>query len=156
MKKKLLNLLVIILLGLVWGTPVDAETDAIDVQPNVYEEQKIKIEQNVTSKDGQKKPLPEEQRNLTFEAPAASVDDRITDRLFLSPSSNETNTIIAKASQLNLFSEKEKKVQQAAAVPNQTETEGPSSLLLLMMAGLVLVIATMFFFIIPRFKQIRH
>ena len=142
------------MLGLGWGMPVHAETDAIDVQPNVYEEQKIKIEKNIISKDEQKKPLPEEQRNLTFEAPAESIDDRITDHLFLAPS-NETNTILTKASQLNLFSEKEKKVQRATE-PNQTETEESSSLLLLMFAGLVLVIATMFFFIIPKFMQTRH
>lgn len=155
MKKKLLNLSLIVFIGLLFATPAQAETNATDVKPNLYEENEVEINQDTINSGEQKEPLPEEQRNLTFEKPGETRGDEIKDELFLS-SDDETNTITAKAEQLNLFSEEEKEVQREPTVQNQTGTEDNSSLMLFMVAGLVLVIAVMFFIIIPRFTQSRH
>ncbi|WP_158591766.1 type VII secretion protein EssA [Oceanobacillus halophilus] len=148
MKKRLLSNIVLIIILMV-GSPVLADDSTIKVEPNIYKGKDININRNFQETE-QKKPLPEEQKNLTFEKENKTETDRIEEQLFLS-SNIETNTIAAKAQQFNLFSEQDKRAIQLTDEAESVQNN--STIMILMIIAVSLVIGTMFFFIIPRMKQ---
>ncbi|WP_179151941.1 type VII secretion protein EssA [Oceanobacillus senegalensis] len=152
MTKKLLNItlnITLIILFLVLP-PIHAEESNKKVEPNIYEENRIELNRNFQEEVSEKQPLPEEQKNLTFEKKNKSPSDQLEEKLFLS-TKEETNTIATKAEQLQLFSHEEKQVERMTE--NNQSSSDFSGVMIMLFAIVLIVIAAMFFLIIPRLKQ---
>ncbi|AOH53067.1 type VII secretion protein EssA [Peribacillus muralis] len=123
------------------------------VEPNEYQEKDIDIQTEYFHEEGlleQKKTLPEEQKALTFERGKYDVIDSVTDSLFLSPVTENNNTIASKAEQLGLFEEVGKRMT------SEEEAELPLHFDLTILLGIILVLAVvcLFFIIIPKMGKL--
>ncbi|CAN7611291.1 type VII secretion protein EssA [Peribacillus frigoritolerans] len=130
-----------------------AEEEPI-VEPNEYQENDIDIQTEYFHEEGlleQKRKLPEEQKDLTFERGKYDAIDSVKDSLFQSPvMENQNNTIASKSEQLGLFSE--------VRIPmrNEEETE-PSlnfDLTILLSIVLALLVVCLFFILIPKMGKL--
>ncbi|MEF2098127.1 type VII secretion protein EssA [Bacillus sp. CFBP9009] len=124
------------------------------VEPNEYQENDIDIQTEYFHEEGlleQKRKLPEEQKDLTFERGKYDVIDSVEDSLFLSPvTGNQNNTIASKADQLGLFSE------VGVRTKSEEETEPPLNFDLTILLGIVLalLVVCLFFVLIPKMGKL--
>src|SRR5690625_317437 len=151
MKKKFLSF--VILLGVIirLSTVSLADEESETVEPNVYEKREINIQKDFRDNLIERRELPEEQKELTFEKPTETESEQIMDELFQS-NVIETNTITSKAAQMDLFSmsdQESKRDMEEEPVP-----EGSNLLMILMIAGVIIIIA-MLFVIIPKLQHTR-
>ncbi|MFJ7471680.1 type VII secretion protein EssA [Peribacillus frigoritolerans] len=124
------------------------------VEPNEYQEKDIDIQTEYFHEEGlleQKRKLPEEQKDLTFERGKYDAFDSVKDSLFLSPvMENQNNTIASKSEQLGLFSE--------VRIPtrNEEETEPSLNFDLTILLGIVLalLVVCLFFILIPKMGKL--
>ncbi|MFE4813645.1 type VII secretion protein EssA [Peribacillus simplex] len=124
------------------------------VEPNEYEERDIDIQTEYFHEEGlleQKRKLPEEQKDLTFERGKYDAVDSVKDSLFLSPvTENQNNTIASKSEQLGLFSE------VAIRTRSEEETEPSLNFDLTILLGIVLalLVVCLFFILIPKIGKL--
>ncbi|MFJ7512414.1 type VII secretion protein EssA [Peribacillus simplex] len=124
------------------------------VEPNEYQEKDIDIQTEYFHEEGlleQKRELPEEQKDLTFERGKYDVIDSVKDSLFLSPvTENQNNTIASKSEQLGLFSE------ASIRTRSEEETEPSLNFDLTILLGIVLalLIVCLFFILIPKMGKL--
>ncbi|TKH06385.1 type VII secretion protein EssA [Peribacillus simplex] len=124
------------------------------VEPNEYQENDIDIQTEYFHEEGlleQKRKLPEEQKDLTFERGKYDVIDSVEDSLFLSPvTGNQNNTIASKADQLGLFSE------VGVRTRGEEETEPSLNFDLTILLGIVLalLVVCLFFVLIPKMGKL--
>ncbi|MFA1715123.1 type VII secretion protein EssA [Peribacillus frigoritolerans] len=124
------------------------------VEPNEYQENDIDIQTEYFHEEGlleQKRKLPEEQKDLTFERGKYDALDSVEDSLFQSPvMENQNNTIASKSEQLGLFSE--------VRIPtrNEEETEPSLNFDLTILLGIVLalLVVCLFFILIPKMGKL--
>ncbi|WHX62427.1 type VII secretion protein EssA [Peribacillus frigoritolerans] len=124
------------------------------VEPNEYQENDIDIQTEYFHEEGlleQKRKLPEEQKDLTFERGKYDAIDSVKDSLFQSPvMENQNNTIASKSQQLGLFSE--------VRIPTRNEEETEPSLnfdlTILLGAVLALLVVCLFFILIPKMGKL--
>ncbi|MDF1995907.1 type VII secretion protein EssA [Peribacillus frigoritolerans] len=124
------------------------------VEPNEYQENDIDIQTEYFHEEGlleQKRKLPEEQKDLTFERGKYDAIDSVKDSLFQSPvMENQNNTIASKSEQLGLFSE--------VRIPtrNEGETEPSLNFDLTILLGIVLalLVVCLFFILIPKMGKL--
>lgn len=124
------------------------------VEPNEYQENDIDIQTEYFHEEGlleQKRKLPEEQKDLTFERGKYDAIDSVKDSLFQSPvMENQNNTIASKSEQLGLFSE--------VRIPtrNEEETEPSLNFDLTILLGIVLalLVVCLFFILIPKMGKL--
>ncbi|MBU5465953.1 type VII secretion protein EssA [Virgibacillus sp. MSJ-26] len=151
MKKKLLSFFILLGLNICLSPVSLADEESEDVEPNVYEKREINIQKNFRDNLIERRKLPEEQKELTFEKPIETESEQIMDELFQS-NVIETNTITSKAAQMDLFSmsdQESKRDMEEELVP-----EGSNLLMILMIAGVISIIA-MLFVIIPKLQHTR-
>ncbi|MCT4480577.1 type VII secretion protein EssA [Peribacillus sp. NPDC101481] len=124
------------------------------VEPNEYQENDIDIQTEYFHEEGlleQKRKLPEEQKDLTFERGKYDVIDSVEDSLFLSPvTGNQNNTIASKADQLGLFSE----VGVRTRSEEKTEPSLNFDLTVLLGIVLALLVVCLFFVLIPKMGKL--
>lgn len=124
------------------------------VEPNEYQEKDIDIQTEYFHEEGlleQKRKLPEEQKDLTFERGKYDAVDSVKDSLFLSPvTENQNNTIASKSEQLGLFSE------VAIRTRSEEETEASLNFDLTILLGIVLalLVVCLFFILIPKMGKL--
>ncbi|MFE5431157.1 type VII secretion protein EssA [Peribacillus simplex] len=124
------------------------------VEPNEYQEKDIDIQTEYFHEEGlleQKRKLPEEQKDLTFERGKYDSVDSVKDSLFLSPvTENQNNTIASKSEQLGLFSE------VAIRTRSEEETEPSLNFDLTILLGIVLalLVGCLFFILIPKMGKL--
>ncbi|MFE4708341.1 type VII secretion protein EssA [Peribacillus simplex] len=124
------------------------------VEPNEYQEKDIDIQTEYFHEEGlleQKRKLPEEQKDLTFERGKYDAVDSVKDSLFLSPvTENQNNTIASKSEQLGLFSE------VAIRTRSEEETEPSLNFDLTILLGIVLalLVVCLFFILIPKMGKL--
>ncbi|WP_214794529.1 type VII secretion protein EssA [Bacillus sp. ISL-4] len=124
------------------------------VEPNEYQERDIDIQTEYFHEEGlleQKRKLPEEQKDLTFERGKYDAVDSVKDSLFLSPvTENQNNTIASKSEQLGLFSE------VAIRTRSEEETEPSLNFDLTILLGIVLalLVVCLFFILIPKMGKL--
>ncbi|WP_349730264.1 type VII secretion protein EssA [Peribacillus frigoritolerans] len=124
------------------------------VEPNVYQEKEIDIQTEYFHEEGlleQKRKLPEEQKDLTFERGKYDAVDSVKDSLFLSPvMENQNNTIASKSEQLGLFSE------VAIRTRSEEEIEPSLNFDLTILLGIVLalLVVCLFFILIPKMGKL--
>ena len=124
------------------------------VEPNEYQEKDIDIQTEYFHEEGlleQKRKLPEEQKDLTFERGKYDAVDSVKDSLFLSPvTENQNNTIASKSEQLGLFSE------VAIRTRSEEETEPSLNFDLTILLGIVLALSVvcLFFILIPKMGKL--
>ncbi|MED3998160.1 type VII secretion protein EssA [Peribacillus frigoritolerans] len=124
------------------------------VEPNEYQENDIDVQTEYFHEEGlleQKRKLPEEQKDLTFERGKYDAIDSVKDSLFQSPvMENQNNTIASKSEQLGLFSE--------VRIPtrNEEETEPSLNFDLTILLGIVLalLVVCLFFILIPKMGKL--
>ncbi|MGW6298835.1 type VII secretion protein EssA [Peribacillus butanolivorans] len=129
-----------------------AEEEPI-VEPNEYHEKNIDIQTEYFHEEEllkQKQRLPEEQKDLTFERGKYDVLDTTKDSLFLSPVTENNNTIASKAEQLGLFSE----VNIRTRSNEGTESSVNFDLPLLLGIVLALAVICLFFILIPKMGKL--
>lgn len=149
MNKQLLSLLLAVLFVLTCSSVAMADEEKKDVEPNIYKEKEINIINHFRDNIIEKKELPEEQHGLTFEKSEQTKSEQIIDELFQS-STVETNTITAKADQLELFSEADPVLK---GDPEEEVVQNDPNLLLIIMIVLVAVLIAMLFLIIPKIQH---
>ncbi|WP_144553229.1 type VII secretion protein EssA [Peribacillus simplex] len=124
------------------------------VEPNEYQEKDIDIQTEYFHEEGlleQKRKLPEEQKDLTFERGKYDAVDSVKDSLFLSPvTENQNNTIASKSEQLGLFSE------VAIRTRSEEETEPSLNFDLTILLGIILalLVVCLFFILIPKMGKL--
>ncbi|MFF2460085.1 type VII secretion protein EssA [Peribacillus simplex] len=124
------------------------------VEPNEYHEKDIDIQTEYFHEEGlleQKRKLPEEQKDLTFERGKYDAVDSVKDSLFLSPvTENQNNTIASKSEQLGLFSE------AAIRTRSEKETEPSLNFDLTILLGIILalLVVCLFFILIPKMGKL--
>ncbi|MET1176742.1 type VII secretion protein EssA [Peribacillus simplex] len=124
------------------------------VEPNEYQEKEIDIQTEYFHEEGlleQKRKLPEEQKDLTFERGKYDAVDSVKDSLFLSPvMENQNNTIASKSEQLGLFSE------VAIRTRSEEEIEPSLNFDLTILLGIVLalLVVCLFFILIPKMGKL--
>ncbi|MGE7907679.1 type VII secretion protein EssA [Peribacillus sp. NPDC094092] len=124
------------------------------VEPNEYQENDIDIQTEYFHEEGlleQKRKLPEELKDLTFERGKYDAVDSVKDSLFLSPvTENQNNTIASKSEQLGLFSE------VAIRTRSEEETEPSLNFDLTILLGIVLalLVVCLFFILIPKMGKL--
>ncbi|MGN1402253.1 MAG: type VII secretion protein EssA [Bacillus sp. (in: firmicutes)] len=106
MKRKLFFLICLVLLLFSGNMAVTAA-----LEPNQYEKKDIKLNtknlQDNQSVNENKKPLPELQKNLTFDGKTRVRHDGLKDQLFTADE-EQNNTIIAKTTKLGMFTSTER------------------------------------------------
>lgn len=152
MKNKLLSFCLIISLTISFSSISYADEEKEVVEPNVYEKREINLKQNRDNRMERKK-LPEEQMDLTFDKNEATKNEQLLDELFQT-SMIETNTITSKAAQMELFSSMDEEWKREEA-EEETVSEG-SNLLMILMISAVLIIVAMIFIIIPKLQQTQN
>src|SRR5690625_30662 len=152
MKKKHLRILCIICLILAF-TPVVSYANPNEekevLEPNIYEKREINIRSKNRDNLIERKELPEEQMNLTFQNDTLTESEIILDELFQS-AKVETNTITSKAAQMELFSLAEEEVSESKE--DELIIEGPNILMIIMIIGVIVIVA-MLFMIIPKLQH---
>ncbi|MFF2501498.1 type VII secretion protein EssA [Peribacillus sp. NPDC058075] len=134
--------------------PLGGAEDEPMVEPNEYQVNDIDIQTEYFHEEGlleQKRKLPEEQKDLTFERGKYDVIDSVEDSLFLSPvTGNQNNTIASKADQLGLFSE------VGVRTRSEEETEPSLNFDLTILLGIVLalLVVCLFFILIPKMGKL--
>lgn len=149
MNKQLLSLLLAVLFVLTCSSLAMADEEEKDVEPNIYKKKEINIINHFRDNIIEKRELPEEQHGLTFEKSEQTKSEQIVNELFQS-STVETNTITAKADQLELFSEASPVVKED---PEEEANQNDSNLLLIIMIALVAVLVAMLLLIIPKLQH---
>ncbi|MFE3976752.1 MULTISPECIES: type VII secretion protein EssA [unclassified Peribacillus] len=135
-------------------TPHGGAEEEPMVEPNEYQENDIDIQTEYFHEEGlleQKRRLPEEQKDLTFERGKYDVMDSVKDSLFLSPvTKNQNNTIASKSEQLGLFSE------VSIRTRSEEETEPSLNFDLTILLGIVLALSvvSLFFILIPKMGKL--
>lgn len=123
------------------------------VEPNEYQEKDIDIQTEYFHEEGlleQKQRLPEEQKDLSFERGKYDAVDSVTDSLFLSPVTENNNTIASKAEQLGLFKEAGKRMTSE----EEAEPSLHFDLTILLVIILALAVVCLFFIIIPKMGKL--
>ncbi|MCK1994974.1 type VII secretion protein EssA [Peribacillus muralis] len=123
------------------------------VEPNEYQEKDIDIQTEYFHEEDlleQKRRLPEEQKDLTFERGKYDVLDSVKDTLFLSPVAGNDNTIASKAEQLGLFSE------VSIRTRSEEETEPLFNFDLTILLGVIVALSVgcLFFILIPKMGKL--
>ncbi|ASN06082.1 type VII secretion protein EssA [Virgibacillus necropolis] len=150
MRKKLLSLLLLFLL--INSTTVFAvKNEDAEVKPNIYEEKEVNINPSYGNNLEQKEQLSEEQKQLTFEKPKETGNQKLKEQLFQS-SVIETNTIKSKSSQLSLFSDGNTPMEAQKEVKQQTD-EGTSTIILLLLIIVLVIIVGLFLLIVPKLRK---
>jgi len=151
MNKKLLSIILVFLSILSVSSITFAEDEKDKVEPNVYKKRDINIRNNFRDNLNERKELPEEQKELTFEPPRKTEKEQISEELFQS-SVIETNTITSKATQLELFSMAD---YEAKRDTEEEVLEESSILLIIFMIIIVAIVIVMIFLLVPRLQHNR-
>lgn len=134
---------------------IDLPVNAM-VEPNKYKEKDVKIQADDfqdQTKTEKKRSLSEEQRSLSFEGETNKFYDEVNAIVFQS-SEKENNTIIAKAQQVDLFSDKEKTYTSSQGTIQQNQTNSIFDFQLILIVLIALTVMAMFIFLIPKLKNI--
>ncbi|MGF3105554.1 type VII secretion protein EssA [Rossellomorea sp. DUT-2] len=126
--KVLVQLALFVSMVMLFSPPILATTDINELNPNDYQDNKFKKNSDLIhdqSSTNQKVQIPEEQKNLTFEGNSSNGLIELKEKIFQSEE-KDTNTIKAKAENLNLFSQSE-----SARLGSLEEGSSSSSLSLL-------------------------
>ena len=149
MKKRQLNIVILTLLLMNFNSISFAKEDDEEVEPNVYEKQDVQVKPNDRNSLIEKRELPEEQKELTFDKNKATESEQLVDQLFES-TIIETNTITSKADKMELFSDVGEELKQDKGEANDSENANLLKVLMILIVvgaiGLILVI-------IPRLQQ---
>lgn len=122
------------------------------VEPNQYKEKEVKIKTNHFHEKQlleQKQTLPEEQKVLTFTRKQTEFYNDVKNVVFLSQD-KENNTVIAKSTQMKLFSNNEQSYSKRMEA-EKTNSIWDVSLILIVL--ITLAVLCMFVFIIPRLAK---
>jgi len=142
------------LLLLCFGS-MSVSANYIPVEPNKYEEKKIKLQTDYIHEKSllnRRTKIPEAQKMLTFEPKKRPSNEKIKGTLFVSHQM-ENNTITAKAEELALFSDVEKRYSYVAESDQNLYKE--SSIWLSIFYGLAAMISAglLFFVLVPKLNQ---
>lgn len=149
MKKKLLSIVILVPLLMNFNLISFANEDETEVEPNVYEKQDVQVKSNDGDSLIEKRELPKEQKELTFDKNKATESEQLVDQLFES-TIIETNTITSKADKMELFSDVDQELKQ----DTDKELDSKSSnLLKILMILIVIVIIGLLLIIVPRLQQ---
>ncbi|HLS66109.1 MAG TPA: type VII secretion protein EssA [Pseudogracilibacillus sp.] len=150
MKKKRANFLWMIICMFLFGgigKSYAAEKNEF-VDPNVYEEKEISIYKHYERIDDVTRELHEDLRELTFERQRGNDRDTLQNDLFLTTSS-EKNTILAKATNLNLFSEQYSVVEKN----DNSEDRGTFNRLNILLITIFVLTIVMLIALIPKLNK---
>ncbi|KAB7708257.1 type VII secretion protein EssA [Bacillus aerolatus] len=124
------------------------------VQPNEYKKGEIEVETDDFHEGSlfeKKNKTPEEQKSITFDPPAASLDDSIHSHLFLG--SQESNTIRSRAVKMNLFNGKPKEltvIKQTEENETGVALQQPKWLFIFIGFIMLSLIVYLFFVLVPK------
>lgn len=150
MKEKLVSYLILIICTFIFGgiQTGDAAENSEFVDPNVYEEKEITIYKHYDKTDDITRELHEDLRELTFERQRMSEKDRLVNDLFVTTTS-EKNTILAKASKLNLFSGEYTAVEKS----DDIDVNGTFSRLNILLMTIFIVTIIMLLVLVPKLNR---
>lgn len=149
MKKKLLSIVILVSLLINFNLITFANENEEEVEPNVYEKQDVQVKPNDGDSLIEKRELPEEQKELTFDKDKVIENEQLQEQLFES-TIIETNTITSKAGKMELFSEVDKELKENKE--NEIDSENINILKILMIL-IVVVIIGLLLIIAPKLQQ---
>ncbi|MBG9443068.1 type VII secretion protein EssA [Cytobacillus firmus] len=147
---------IILLIPAFWliaGQNAGATPDFNNLTPNTYEKKEFKENTDYLHEKSlyeNKKQIPEEQKDLTFTKKNLDPLKEVKEKLF-DGGETTTNTITAKADQLQLFSDS--KQESFFKAEDQVPAEQDNKLMILYIILLVIAIGVIMGFLIPRMAK---